>query len=255
MSSETYEVHLEVFEGPLDLLLYLIRKSDLDIYNIPISEITREYLSTIELMKDLNLEAAGEFLVMASTLMQIKAQMLLPSHGAEPEEGPDPRRELVSKLLEYQRFKGAARFLEERAENFKGVFYRGAPFFSDDEKTLRVSMFELLSTLREILDSAEDRGMVVMGEQFPVEEKIEKILRLLAQRPYVAFREIFQGETRRLAILSCFLALLELIKLQKAFARQEAPFSEILIYKKEPPSAPVTGLWPEGESAHSEEAS
>src|SRR3989442_21399 len=104
MNAPTYEVHLEVFEGPLDLLLFLIRKNDLDIYNIPISEITKEYLAYIELMKDLNLEAAGDFLVMASTLMQIKAQMLLPSH-AEEEEGPDPRLELVNKLLEYQKFK------------------------------------------------------------------------------------------------------------------------------------------------------
>jgi len=235
-NTSAYEVHLEVFEGPLDLLLHLIRENDLDVYNIPISEITREYLAYIELMKELNLEAAGEFLVMASTLMQIKARMLLPSHEGEQEEGPDPRLELVNKLLEYQRFKEAARFLDSRADRYKDIFYRGAPHFSDDEKSLDIGVFDLLAVVKEALEQAEDRGMVITGEEFPVEEKVQKILALLEEKPYVLFRDIFRGETRRLAILSCFLALLELVKQQRVFARQETPFSEILIYKKEVPA-------------------
>lgn len=247
MNPQAYEVHLEMFEGPLDLLLFLIRKDDLDIYNIPISEITREYLSYLDLMKDLNLELAGDFLVMASTLMQIKARTLLPSHESEEEEGPDPRQELIAKLIEYQKYKEAARFLSEQAERFKDVFYRGAPRFSDEEKTLDVSLFDLLSTLREVLEQAEDRGIVVKGEEFPVEEKMQKILFLLERRPFVALREIFRDEARRSAILSCFLALLELVKLQKVFARQETPFGEILIYRKEPPLEPVASLWPGAE--------
>ncbi|MBI3505073.1 MAG: segregation/condensation protein A [Proteobacteria bacterium] len=242
MITPSYEVHLEMFEGPLDLLLFLIRKNDLDVYEIPISEITQEYLSYLDMMKDLNLEMAGEFLVMASTLMQIKARMLLPSHEGEDAEGPDPREELISKLLEYQKFKEAAKFLEKRADEFKDVFYRGAPHFSDEEKTLSLSMFDLLSTLREILEGAEDRGMVIEGDQFPVEAKVLKIQQLLETRQWISFREIFHGETRKLAILSCFMALLELIKLQKVFARQDASFGEILVYKKE--NLPASPIWP-----------
>lgn len=243
MNPQGYEVHLEIFEGPLDLLLFLIRENDLDIHDIPISEITREYLSYLDLMKDLNLEVAGDFLVMAASLMQIKARTLLPSHESESqEEGPDPRQELVAKLVEYQKYKEAARFLEARAERFKDVFYRGAPHFTDDQKTLNLSLFDLLGTLREILDSAAEGRLSVQGEAFPVEEKMLKIQDLLESRPFVTFRELFQGETRRAAILSCFLALLELIKLGRVFARQEGQFSDIYVYKSAVPAGPS---WPE----------
>lgn len=234
VNAPSYEVHLDMFEGPLDLLLYLIRKNDLDVYDIPISEVTREYLSTLDLMKELNLETAGEFLVMASTLMQIKARLLLPSREGEAAEGPDPREELVARLLEYQKYKEAAKFLDTRADLFKDVFYRGAPDFPDSDKTLSIGMFALLSTVRDILAGAPDRGMVVTGEQFPVEENIRKILELLDARQTVTFRDIFQGETRKIAILSCFMALLELIKLQKIFVRQDGPYAEIYIFMRKP---------------------
>src|SRR3982751_4520955 len=128
------DVRLENFEGPLDLLLFLIRKNDLDIYDIPIASITQEYLSYLDVIKDLNLETAGEFLVMASTLMQIKAQMLLPSPEGAEAEGPDPRQELVNKLLEYQRYKEAAGLLTVYNEKAKDVYYRQVPPpFSEDE--------------------------------------------------------------------------------------------------------------------------
>src|SRR5437762_9764165 len=118
------DVSLEIFEGPLDLLLHLIKKNDLEISDIPIAQITHEYLAYLDLMKDLDLETAGEFLVMASTLMQIKAQMLLPSPEVEPEEGPDPRTELINKLLEYQQYKEAANILGGYNEKAKDTFYR-----------------------------------------------------------------------------------------------------------------------------------
>src|SRR6266850_2496253 len=118
------DVRLENFEGPLDLLLFLIRKNDLDIYDIPIADITQEYLSYLDLIKELDLEMAGDFLVMASTLMQIKAQMLLPSPEGEESEGPDPREELINKLLEYQRYKEAASMLSTYNEKAKDVYYR-----------------------------------------------------------------------------------------------------------------------------------
>jgi segregation and condensation protein A len=245
-----------MFEGPLDLLLYLIKKDDLDIKNIPISQITQEYLQYMEIMKDLNLEVAGDFLVMASTLLQIKARTLLPSlpQLTEGEDGPDPRNELVEKLLEYQRFKEAAKFLDTRAAEWDGVFYRGAPRFAEKEKSLNIRIFDLLSTLREILDRADDPGRVIQAEEFRIDEKVEKILSMLDRKPYVAFREIFEDERRKLGIMTCFMALLELIKTQRVFARQEGPFSEILIYAKSEPAEIVGPIWPGAEEESAEDA-
>ncbi|MEK7746176.1 MAG: segregation/condensation protein A [Elusimicrobiota bacterium] len=239
-AQEAYEVHLEMFEGPLDLLLYLIKKDDLDIRSVPISQITQEYLDYLGLMKDLNLDVAGDFLVMASTLLQIKAQTLLPSQPAEEEQGPDPRQELISKLLEYQKFKEAAKFLDARVAEYRDVFYRGAPCFSEAEKSLDIRIFDLLGVLRSVLDRAEDKNRVVVGEEFPIETKVRKILALLEDKPYILLRDIFADERFKLSILTCFMALLELIKTQRIFARQEAPFAEILIYKKESPPERVT---------------
>lgn len=241
---QSYEVHLEMFEGPLDLLLFLIRKNDLDIYDIPISGITREYLAYLDIIKDLNLETAGDFLIMASTLMQIKARTLLPSQETGEEQGPDPREELVSKLLEYQKYKEAAKFLDRQADRFKDVFYRGSPHFAEEEKSLRVDVFEMMAVLREILDDAEGGRLVVKGEEFPVEEQMRRILALLERKPFVLLRDLFDGQGRRRAVISCFLAILELVKLQRAFVRQDEPFGEILIYakEKEPPSIMPNGV-------------
>jgi len=244
MSAPAYEVHLELFEGPLDLLLYLIKKDDLEIRNIPISQITQEYLEYLDLMKELNLDVAGEFLVMASTLVQIKAHSLLPSSGGLEDEGPDPEREFAEKLIEYQKFKEAAKFLDTRCAEWDGVFYRGAPRFAEADKSLNIRIFDLLGTVREILSRAEDRGRVIVAEEFRIDEKIGKILGLLEGKPYILFRDIFQGERRKLGILTCFMAVLELIKTQKIIARQEAPFAEILVYKRQAPPEIVAPVWP-----------
>lgn len=229
------EVKLEIFEGPLDLLLFLIKKDDLDIQNIPIAHITQQYLGYLDMIKELNLDLAGEFLVLASTLMSIKAKTLMPSNQpGEGNEGPDPRAELVAKLVEYQKFKQAANFLEKRADEFADIYYRGTPTFSDAEKTLSISTFDLLSALREILDRAEDvKKEEVLGEEYPIEEKMEKILGALAHKPSMSWDELFQDERKRRSIMSCFLALLELTKLQKIFIRQEENFGKIIIFKKE----------------------
>lgn len=245
MTAKGYEVHLEIFEGPLDLLLYLIRKNDLDIQNVAISQITQEYLSYLELMKELNLDVAGDFLVMASTLMQIKARSLLPSVvSGEESEGPNPEAEFRQKLMEYEKYKNAGGFLHDRAQRFGDIFYRGAPRFEERDKGLDIRIFDLLSTLREVLDRAEDDGRIVPGEEFPLETKVKKILDLLETKPYVLLRDIFEGETRRLAIVTCFIALLELIKTQRVFARQEEAFGEVLIYKKEEPEESMPAVWP-----------
>lgn len=230
----SYQVRLEMFEGPLDLLLFLIKKDDLDVHNIPISHITKEYLSYLDLMKELNLDVAGEFLVMAATLMAMKAKALLPSSGGDEEEGPDPASELAQKLLEYQKFKAASSFLEQKHEDFKDVFFRGAPHFDDSEKTLSIGMFDLMESLREILERTEEMGKEeVVGEEFPIEERMEKILYLLENAPAVTLDEIFADERKRKGVIACFLAMLELIKLQRIFARQEGNFNQVMVYKKE----------------------
>ncbi|OGR98210.1 MAG: hypothetical protein A2V88_00110 [Elusimicrobia bacterium RBG_16_66_12] len=246
MAEKGYEVTLELFEGPLDLLLFLVKKDDLDIHNIPIAHITREYLAFLDLMKDLNLDVAGEFLVMAATLMAYKSRSLLPHQDvpAEGEDGPDPAAELAQKLLEYQKFKGASKFLSGRADEMSNVFFRGAPFFEESDKSPNLSLFELMDRLRVILDGAEDDSREVTGEEFPIEEKMEKILFLLSGKPMIEWEELFADERKRRGIIACFLAMLELTKLQKIFIRQDANFGKIRIFKKEASaddSSPVAG--------------
>jgi segregation and condensation protein A len=239
MTEKAYEISLELFEGPLDLLLFLVKKDDLDIHNIPIAHITKEYLAYLELMKDMDLDIAGDFLVMAATLMAVKSRSLLPSvqAGLEGDEGPDPAAELAQKLLEYQKFKEASKFLAGRAEEMGGVFYRGAPHFEEAEKSPNVSLFDLMAHLRVILDGAEDDPQAVEGEEFPIEEKMEKILFLLSERPMIPWEDLFADERKRRGIIACFLAMLELTKLQKIFIRQDENFGKISIFKKE--DAPI----------------
>jgi len=244
MSAKVYEVHLEMFEGPLDLLLFLIKKDDLDIQNIPISRITKEYLSYLDLMKELNLEIAGDFLVMAATLMQIKSHSLLPTQAGVEDDRVDLESELKAKLAELERFQAAGNFLSAAAAAAGDVFYRGMPRFEDRDKALDIRIFDLLTTLRDVLDRGGLSTSILAGEPFPIESRVDKILKMLEARPYVLLKEIFDGETHRQGVITCFLALLELIKLQRVFARQEAAFMDILIYKKEVPAEPLPSVWP-----------
>jgi segregation and condensation protein A len=233
MTEKAYEVSLELFEGPLDLLLFLVKKNDLDIENIPIAAITKEYLAYLELMKDMDLDIAGDFLVMAATLMAIKSRSLLPSEqNLEGDEGPNPAAELAQKLLEYQKFKEASKFLANRAAEMDGVFYRGAPHFEEAEKSPNVSLFDLMAHLQVILEGAEDDSQSVEGEEFPIEEKMEKIMFLLSERPMIPWEDLFVDERKRRGIIACFLAMLELTKLQKIFIRQDGNFAKISIFKK-----------------------
>lgn len=227
------DVRLDVFEGPLDLLLYLIKKNDLDIYDIPISQITQEYLSYLDLMKDLNLEMAGEFLVMASTLMQIKAQMLLPSPDAEAEEtGPDPRAELVNKLLEYQRFKDAAAILAGYNEKAKDIYYRTLPpQFEDGDYTLKATVFDLLSAFKRVLDQVPREVGQIIREEITIETRIREILDRLEEKTSLAFEELFSTSARRMDLIVTFLALLELIRMKQVVALQQETFSAIRIYR------------------------
>lgn len=226
-------VHINVFEGPMDLLLHLIRKDNLDVCDINIAEITKQYLDYLNVMKELNLEVAGEFLVMASTLMQIKAKTLLPSQAPTSEdEGPNPAKELIAKLVEYQKYKEASRFLEQKQESLKDQFYRSAPIFDVGEKVINIQMFDLLAAVKRAFERLDERKRVEMLkiEEFPIETKMEKVVELLKTHEWILLEDIFVGETKKRGIITCFMAVLELIKIKKLLARQDSRAGDIRIY-------------------------
>jgi len=228
-----YEVKLEIFEGPLDLLLYLIKKQDMDIRDIQISSITQEYLDVIHMMKELNLEVAGEFLVIASTLLQIKARSLLPQDSAaqEADEGPDPQAELTARLLEYQKFKEAAQFLTGKEFEARDTFYRNKiPTFSEEDLRLDASLFELMDAFKEVLKLAGEEVKDLLYIEIPLEQKIREIIDQIQIKGTLSFSDLFKpGKSRRDFILT-FLALLELIRLKQVITQQSEHLGEIMIY-------------------------
>ena len=226
-------VRINVFEGPMDLLLHLIKKDNLDVCDINIAEITKQYLDYLNVMKELNLEVAGEFLVMASTLMQIKAKTLLPSQAPTSEnEGPDPAKELIAKLVEYQKYKEASQYLNQKLEENKDKFYRTAPVFDSGEKIINVQMFDLLAAVKRAFERLDERKRIELLkiEEFPIEVKMQKVVDMLSNRTWVLLDDIFVGETKKRGIITCFMALLELIKIKKLLARQDEQEGQIRIY-------------------------
>jgi segregation and condensation protein A len=233
------DIHLENFEGPLDLLMHLIRKNNLDIYDIPISNITAEYLQYLDVMKSLNLEVAGEFLVMAATLMQIKAKMLLPApEVADGENGPDPRGALVSMLEEYQRYKEASKEMNGRFSKFKDSFYRGSPVFTSEEKYLDLDFYALMDAVKKAFVRVE-ATREVEADQFPIESRVAKIEKMLEGREWMLLDDVFASETRRLGVITCFMALLELIKQRKIMVSQDEAYTEVRIYPAPPSREPA----------------
>ncbi len=230
----TYQVRLVQFEGPLDLLLHLIRRDKINIYDIPISHITREYLSYIEIMQELELELAGEFFVMAATLMRIKSQMLLPRHEGLDQEEVDPRDELVRNLLEYRTFKEAARDLAVKEEDRRKVFPRTAapPVDEPVEEEIDVSLFDLLEALQGVLKNIKQQAVYhVVPDSVTVEQKIETIRATLGRRSEVLFTELFGREITKIEVIVTFLAILEMVKLGELVARQMAHGTDIWLYK------------------------
>jgi len=229
-------VQLEVYEGPLDLLLHLIKKNEVGISDISISTITEQYLATLEVMNSLNLDVAGEFLVMAATLIHIKSRMLLPlEEGDEDEEEDgegDPRDELVRRLLEYQRYKEAALELAGREVLYRDVFVRS----SESRQKMaageieRVSLFDLLSAFRRVLERFPEEGVhIVKVEEISVQEKMNLLLDCLRRSTRVVFQTLFEGVSSRMEFVVTFLALLELIKIRAIRATQEESGDPILI--------------------------
>lgn len=228
------KVQLEIFEGPLDLLLHLIKKNEVSITDIPIATITEQYLATLELMQSLNLDMAGEFLVMAATLIHIKSRMLLPAGDEEPDEdeGIDPRAELIKRLLEYQRYKDAAAELEQREVLTRDVFVRAsAPVEEAGPREFReVSVFELLGALKRVIDRLpKDMVHEVTLEKITIRDKMALLLDLLRHQSRVFFESLFDEVKSRMEIIVTFLAMLELVKVRAIRVFQEEPGGDIVI--------------------------
>jgi segregation and condensation protein A len=228
-----YRIKLASFEGPLDLLLHLIKKEELDIYDIPIAHITRQYLEYIEMMRMLDLDVAGEFIVMASDLMRIKARMLLPKLEEQDEEEMDPRADLVRRLLEYKKYKEVARELRTRETERSGVFPRGwTPEVTDEPiiELREVSIFQLLDIMRSVMTRfAQETVHRVAREAVKVEKKMEEILAALEHVEGVAFRAFVEECKSKYEVLVSFIALLELIHYGRVIVIQKVPFGEILM--------------------------
>lgn len=229
----SYKIRLEIFEGPLDLLLYLVKKDHLNIYDIPIARVTEQYLQYINLMQLLDLNIAGEFLVMAATLMQIKSKMLLPAEENKEEEELDPRQELVNRLLEYEKFKEIAQNLRQREQDQKEVFKRPA---MDAEKEIpgeapvyfEASIFDLINAFSKAIEEVpREMFYEVIKDEFTVEQKIHDILHLLLVVDSVALSELFNKAKHKIEIIVTFLAILELTRMKEIIARQKGVFAEI----------------------------
>jgi segregation and condensation protein A len=231
----TTRIQLEIFEGPLDLLLHLIKKNEVSITDIPIATIIEQYLATLDVMQTFNLDVAGEFLVMAATLIHIKSRMLLPmadDEDDEEEEGIDPREELVRRLLEYQRFKDAADQLERRELLTRDVFVRSvAPAEAIPPPGFReVSVFELLTALKRVLDRLpKDVVHEVMLEKITVREKMTLLLDQLRTQGKILFESLFAEVTTRMEVVVTFLAMLELVKVRAIRIFQEEATGPIQI--------------------------
>lgn len=227
-------VQLEIFEGPLDLLLHLIKKNEVSVTDIPIATITEQYLATLELMESLSLDVAGEFLVMAATLIHIKSRMLLPAGADEPDEdeGGDPRDELVRRLLEYQRFKDAAEQLEQREILTRDVFIRAAaPIEEAGPRGFReVSVFELLGAIKRVIDRLpKDSFHEVTLDKITVREKMTLLLDRLRSLEKIYFDALFDDARSRMEVIVTFLAMLELVKVRAIRIYQEELAGPIMI--------------------------
>jgi segregation and condensation protein A len=244
-----YKVKFEVFEGPLDLLLYLIKKEEVDIYEVNLTRLATQFIEYIDTMRMLDLEIAGEFLVMAATLMYIKSRELLPvDQQAQVEgedEGEDPRWELIRQLVEYKKFKDAAAQLQVLEARQEDVFPRTPTkleFAAEAPARPDASIFDLVNAVNIVLKrfTRPDDRRDIFEDKWTVSEKIEQLMRVLSERTSVRFSELFEGVTSRSEVVVTFLALLELIRLKQLAAVQREPFGEIEICRAAPaPVAPV----------------
>ncbi len=253
----SYKLKLEMFEGPLDLLLYLIKKDEINIYDIPIAQVTEQYMEYLEAIKLLDLEIVGDFLVMAATLMQIKSRMLLPPDPSDtPEDELDPRDELVRRLLEYKKFKEAAQVLQERESSRQDLFARAVDTQKVDdlkeqakEVYFEVSLFDLISAFSQVLKAVPKEVFYeVIKEEYTVEQKIHDILHILLEVPKIELVELFLRAKSKLEVIVIFMAILELIRLREIVAVQSRAFGPIEILRNKNNILPVE----QGNNANSE---
>jgi len=234
-----YRVHLDKFEGPLDLLLFLIRKSEVDISDIPMADITKQYLEYLEVLQFLDLENAGEYLLMAATLIRIKAKMLLPKPELEDDEAEDPRDELVQRLLEYQSYKEVAGSLSDFEDKQRGIFSKGHFHFDSDDEgdepaeepvSGEVSLFDLMSVFLDVMKRTPPITQHHV-ERIPVtiEDQSKYILDYLDKHGETQFAELISEIKERIILIVTFVAILELVKSRQLRLNQNNPFSEIWI--------------------------
>ena len=241
MSSNEYKVRLEVFEGPLDLLLYLIKKDEVDIYEISIERITQQYLAFMEAFKVLDLEIAGEFVVMAANLIYMKSRSLLPVHVQPPEEEAeedDPRWDLIRQLIEYKKFKDAAAQLSQREVEQSNLFTRlpDGPEQNVERPLGEVSVFDLIAAFNKILKRIGERSedlREIFEENYTVSDKIDLIMKMTATGVPLKFTELFANAASRTEVVVTFLALLELVRLKQLALAQDGAFGEIELRRVE----------------------
>lgn len=230
--TEEMKISLPLYEGPLDLLLDMIRKQKIDIYDIPIARITEQYLEYLRFIQELNIDVAGEFVFTAAQLIYIKSRMLLPPDPDAPEEEMDPRTELVRRLLEYERFKNAAQMLYQR-EMVEKVSWNNpgeVPFEdSEIEPQMAVTLYDLLLAFRDVVKRAESRPMMeVSREEFSIEQMMGYLFdRIVSAKQELTLTEALPAINSRRALITAFLALLELTRLKAIFLRQDQPLGEI----------------------------
>jgi segregation and condensation protein A len=242
VTDEVVRLHLDKFEGPLEVLLYLIKAQEIDIFDIPIVKITDQYLRFLELMRGENLDVTGEFLVMAATLIQIKSRMLLPKDLPLDEEDDDdveeedPRLELVSKLIEYRKYRDITQLLQTLEDERERCYTRQArvviePEETDEQEMLEVTLFDLTEAFRNVLRYfTDDLVHTVMGEEASVDQKIEHIEQIIARDGSLSWTELFRGCRSRVEIVCCFLAILELCRMGRLRAHQQTSFEEIRLF-------------------------
>jgi segregation and condensation protein A len=235
-----YQIQLDIFQGPLDLLLHLIEKDEIDIYNIPIASITDKYLDYIHTMQALNLETVGDFLVMAATLMQIKAKLLLPQlsdQDAVNEDEEDPRWELAQKLIEYKKIKEAALSLQALEGQQSKFYTRISGEFADKKIASEqnnglkdLSIWDLLEAFKVIMESLDPKVPEAVPKQaVSIKQRMTEILDLMATDGRLFFKTVFSDVTTKIGLITCFLAVLELIRLHKIIVLQEVIFGEITL--------------------------
>ena len=262
---DAIQIKVEAFEGPLDLLVHLIKKNQMNVYDIQISIITKQYLEYLDLMQELNLDVASEFLVMAATLIHIKSKLLLPrpeTATGDPMEEEDPRDALVRRLLEHQKFKAAAELLHEketlRSAQWARPDSRIEAIAGDDyEPEIEVDLFSLLSAFKQVLERARERPPVLLpAEQVSIETRIEQLLERLSETEACGFHDLFDADVTRTDMIVTFLAMLEMIRLKLIRVFQQGGAGAIRIYKRaRPKDAPHPIHDPEDEyKAHHPEA-